>query len=331
MALSRVTSEWIRVLLHGRSADRPDVKEAVDVTRQRGHYVEVRVSWELGDMRRLAHEAVEDGVEILVAGGGDGTINEVVRGLFEATEFVNERPSLGILPLRTVNAFARSCRIPSDPRCAFELVCSTQPSPIDVIRSGNRVLVNIAAWGIGPAMDGATGSQATEGSRDWHSLNCLCRRTSPKPEQVRLSGPGFEWAGECVLLAIGNGRELGEGCALCPDALLDDGLIDLTVLPGIPGQEIAALCQAIRSRGIQGVEDLLIRARVPWLEIDFEKEQQIEFDGEPEIQDRFLFEVEERSLRVHLPEGMLLHRQPNRRTAEIKSFRESSRKPSGSL
>ena len=71
----------IRVILHGKAAGDPRVRAAVHAVRQAGHGVEVRVTWEAGDSTRLTTEAVAEAsggkIGCIVAGGGDGTINEV--------------------------------------------------------------------------------------------------------------------------------------------------------------------------------------------------------------------------------------------------------------
>ena len=326
MTVSRVSGKWVRILLHGRSADRPDFKESVHQARRSGHHVEVRLGWESGDMRRLACEAVEEGVEALVAGGGERTVNEVVSGLLKATDLVSERPSLGIMPLGTANAFARSCAIPSDPTRALNLVCSSKGVPIDVVRSEDRVVVNVAVGGIGPEV---TERVNVEFRNEFHGagffIACLNRWKALGPVRAGLCGPGFEWKGAFPILAIGNAREIAGGYALCPRALIDDGLMDLRILPEISEEETAELIQELLAHGPDAIERRVVQARVPWVEADFEDAHRIDLDGEPQIRNRFRFEVEPRSLRFHLPEGAPVLRPPAQRSAEIKSFREYAR------
>jgi diacylglycerol kinase family enzyme len=70
-----------RLILNGKSAQLPAVREAVFARRQAGDDIEVRVTWEQGDAARMAEQAGKAGVKRLIAGGGDGTVNEVVNGL----------------------------------------------------------------------------------------------------------------------------------------------------------------------------------------------------------------------------------------------------------
>jgi diacylglycerol kinase family enzyme len=74
----------IRIILHGKAAGNSGLRTAVHDLRQDGHSVEVRVTWEPGDTARMTAEAVSEAsrgnIDCIVAGGGDGTINEVLRG-----------------------------------------------------------------------------------------------------------------------------------------------------------------------------------------------------------------------------------------------------------
>jgi predicted polyphosphate/ATP-dependent NAD kinase len=71
------------LVLHGKAAGRPEIRQAVETIRQDGHRIDVRVTWEAGDTQRYAKEAVAQGVDTIVAGGGDGSLNEVVSGTLE--------------------------------------------------------------------------------------------------------------------------------------------------------------------------------------------------------------------------------------------------------
>jgi lipid kinase YegS len=136
-----------RLILNGKKADRPDVRAAVAAIRAAGHPLEVRVTWERGDAARLVAEAVADGVTRVIAGGGDGSVNEVAAGLVAIEPA--RRPDLGILPLGTANDFATACGIPSDPVAALQLAVEGRAVPADVGRCNEAVFVNVASGGFG--------------------------------------------------------------------------------------------------------------------------------------------------------------------------------------
>lgn len=113
----------IRIILNGKKAGLEPVRAAIYSARENGN-IEVRVTFEAGDVNRLVREACAEGCRRLVAGGGDGTVNEVVDAVLQLP--VAERPELAILPLGTANDFATACSIPSDPLAALKLAQSGQ-------------------------------------------------------------------------------------------------------------------------------------------------------------------------------------------------------------
>ena len=124
-----MTHKRMRMILNGKSAANSAVREAVHQIRERGYALEVRPTWEGGDAARLAVEALNDGLDTLIAAGGDGTVNEVVNGLMNASE--HPEIALGILPLGTANDFATGCGIPTDdPFAALLLAAEGQPTRI---------------------------------------------------------------------------------------------------------------------------------------------------------------------------------------------------------
>ena len=136
----------MRVILNGRAAQDQRLRTAVAQMRERGHRVEVRVTWEAGDARRFAAEAAQARIETIVAAGGDGTLHEVVNGVFDAHEPV--RCAIGVLPLGTANDFATACGIPTaDLLDALTLIAEGTPVPIDVGMLGERVFINVASGG----------------------------------------------------------------------------------------------------------------------------------------------------------------------------------------
>ncbi len=84
--MSTEQKRFMRIILNGKAAGNSELRTAVGALRDRGYRIDVGVTWEAGDAIRMAYNAVRDGVEIVVAAGGDGTINEVVNGVVESEE-----------------------------------------------------------------------------------------------------------------------------------------------------------------------------------------------------------------------------------------------------
>ena len=110
--------------------------------------------------------------------------------------------------------------------------------------------------------------------------------------------------GSFLVLAVGNGRQAGGGHRLFPEALLDDGLLDVRVLPKLPREELPEALRALLRDGLHGVRRALVGARLPWLEIQTDEPLQINLDGEPLTDTRFRFEILPRRLPMRLPAGL---------------------------
>ena len=142
----------IRIILHGKAASDARLRTAVGAVREDSQTVEVRVTWEPGDAARLTGEAVVDAgrgkINCIVAGGGDGTINEVFAAAHAAG--LPEGCSLGIIPLGTANDFSHSAGVPTgDVAAALRIAASAPPRWIDVGLLNGRLFANLVSGGFG--------------------------------------------------------------------------------------------------------------------------------------------------------------------------------------
>src|SRR3546814_3665789 len=96
-----------------------------------------------------------------------------------------------------------------------------------------------------------------------------------------MRGPDFAWEGNFIALGVGNGRQAGGGQALCPDALVDDGLLDVTVVPELSGEVGGTLATLLKEGREAALDQAAVRARLPWLEIEAEAPLVLNLDGEP--------------------------------------------------
>ncbi|MDH5823019.1 lipid kinase YegS [Luteimonas sp. RD2P54] len=297
-----------RLILNGKSAGDERVREAVHALRSRGVTLDVRVTWEQGDAARHVDEALADGVDALVAGGGDGTLSEIVAALAGRDESPDALPALALLPLGTANDFAVAADIPPDPMEALELALAEPARPIDLLRveAGGAVrwCANLASGGFGTSITVET----NEGLKKMlgglaYLLTGIARMGRIEPLQARIRGPGFAWEGGFIALGVGNGRQAGGGQALCPDALVDDGQLDLTVVPELEGEVAATLGRVISEGRAAALEQVAVRARLPWVEVEAREPIYLNLDGEPVEADRFRIECVPGRVRMHLPAG----------------------------
>jgi len=191
-----------------------------------------------GDARRLAAEAVTEGFDIVVAAGGDGTVNEVLNGIGDDPDGF-ERTCLAVLPLGTVNVFARELALPSKLPLAWKTILNGHETLIDLPSvecavNGSRRLwyfaqlagagldaraIELVQWELkkkfGPLAYVLAGLQALWGA----------------PSQITAVGASQAATGGLVL--IGNGRLYGGHFRIFPKADLRDGLLEVCVFPRV--------------------------------------------------------------------------------------------------
>lgn len=301
-----------RLILNGKSATDDALREAVATMRERGVALEVRVTWEHGDGARYVAEAIADGVDTVIAAGGDGSLSEVAAALADSDKPADELPSLGLVALGTANDFAGAAQIPADPAAALALVHDSVAQPVDLLRidggAAPRWCANLASGGFGTHVtrDTDDGLKKMLGGLAY-VITGIAQLGSVEPSRARISGSGpagtFEWQGDFIALGLGNGRQAGGGQLLCPDAIIDDGLIDITIVPPLDG-EVGGTVGTLLTEGRRAALDrVAVRAQLPWLVIEADEPLTLNLDGEPLESTRFRIECVARRVRMHLPAG----------------------------
>src|SRR5579871_6509481 len=180
-----------------------------------------------GEAQSLAAEAVRDGFKVVVAAGGDGTINEVVNGIGTSCT------ALGVLPLGTVNVFARELRIPRKIEAAWNVIEAGHMRTIDLAcaesNGKRRYFIQLAGVGFDARAVRAASWELKKKvgplSYVWAGLKTL----STPHVRIEVSANGNGSVGSGVAVLIGNGRYYGGEFALFPKARMDDGLLDVCV------------------------------------------------------------------------------------------------------
>lgn len=289
------------LILNGKGAGNEELRQAVTRLREEQITLYVRVTWEHGDAARYVEEAAQLGVGTVVAGGGDGTINEVAAALVQLP--AHNRPALGILPLGTANDFAMACNIPPSPELALQLAIKGRSVPIDLAKvNGERYFINMATGGFGTRITTETPEKlkAALGGVSYF-VHGLLRMDTLQADRCEIRGPDLRWAGEALVIGIGNGKQAGGGQELCPSALINDGLLQLRLL--IADELLPALVAALFN---DEESNSILSAALPWLEIDAPHEMTFNLDGEPLKGRHFRIEVLPQAIECRLPPNCAL-------------------------
>lgn len=200
---------------------------------------------------RLARQALRDGAELVVAVGGDGTLNEVVNGFFEEAQGPEERnrrsirpeAALGLIPRGTGGDFRKTLGLGTDLREAVRRLKGT-PRAVDVGlcqyishegKAEERYFINIASFGVSGAVD----REVNKGTGKWLGGSLAFQLASAKallgysdrPVTLSLDG-GAKEAMAITCVAVANGRFFGGGMQVAPAARPDDGRFQITVWRG---------------------------------------------------------------------------------------------------
>jgi lipid kinase YegS len=213
-----------------------------------------------------------------------------------------------VLPLGTANDFARSAGVPTrDLLTALRIAASAPRRWIDVGLVNGMFFVNLVSGGFGSRITVETDPNLKQRLGGLaYAITGISHFAELSENKGMFRAEGFSWEGHFLALAIGNGRQAGGGIALCPNALIDDGLLDLMILPAMDrAARLEAFSDLLR-KGAAGIRAKLVTKRCSWIEYESEHDLNVNLDGEPTVLKRFRVESRRRVLPVRLGESALL-------------------------
>ena len=295
----------IRIILNGKKAGQADVRTAIDVIRQEHKGVTVRPTYEYGDVERLLQEALAEGVQRVVIGGGDGSVNEIVDAMARVSR--QTRPELAILPLGTANDFATACRIPTNALKALRLAVSGSVTAIDIGKANKRHFINTATAGFGAQVTAETPVELKNFlGGGAYTLMGVMKAIHFTPYRGWLKTADLELTDGIIIGAVCNGRQAGGGQILAPNAYINDGLLDVITVSHFRVGDLAAVIEEIKR---PSRHNRFVRAfQTPSLESESEESIPVNLDGEPYGSKHIRFEVLPGAIHLVLPSGCPLIR-----------------------
>lgn len=211
----------------GRELFKKHLPDVLQKLEKAGYETSAHATTAEGDATEAARIAVERKYDIVVAAGGDGTLNEVVNGLAEQ----DYRPKLGVIPMGTTNDFARALHIPRDIPKAVDIIVRGDTIPVDIGRMNEKYFINIAGGGRITELTYEVPSKLkTMIGQLAYYLKGIEMLPSIKATPLTIEYDGKIFEGDAMLFLIGLTNSVGGFEKLAPDSSINDGLFSLLIL-----------------------------------------------------------------------------------------------------
>lgn len=271
---------------------------------------EALISTRPGELPGLVERAAADGARLVVAVGGDGTVNEVASGLLALRERGAEAPELAVLPRGTGTDFVRTFRIPTALDRAIAAIRDGRTRTIDAGRVEYRSWAGAddVGWFVNVASAGMSGAVARRANSTTKALGgkasflaaTLAVFARWQPSEVEVAVDGESRRGLCYDVLVANCRFLGGGMQMTPEADPDDGLFDVLVLGKITRTDLAlTLPRVYRGTHLPHPKAELLRGAV--VHVDAATPLPIQLDGEQPGTTPARFEIVPGALRLRVP------------------------------
>ena len=231
-----------------------------------------------GHATELAHQYARMSFDAVVAVGGDGTVNEVARGLKDT------KTALGILPMGSGNGFARHLNIPIRPQKALEMINHSEPINVDYGLANGRLFVSTCGTGFDAVVADNFAGSNKRGFMTYLQ-NTLKVAFSYQPQTYHIVGDGLDVTHKAFLITFANANQWGYEAMIAPKASVQDGKMDIMLMSSHAILGSASLALRLFTGSIDNSYFMdTIRAK----EITLEREEVAPFhiDGDPVEMDK---------------------------------------------
>lgn len=212
----------------GRGSGRAEV--AARALEQLGVSGEIRMTERAGHAHDLALDAAAAGADLVLAWGGDGTINEVARALVQREEAGAPMPALGIIPGGSGNGLSRELRIPFDPVLAIERALRASVRHIDVGELGDHLFFNVAGVGLDAHVAALVTTRAHHRGLLPYLTAAAADLIHYRPGEYVIDVEGATKQVTALVIACANSRQWGFGAQIAPGSNLEDGFIEFVIV-----------------------------------------------------------------------------------------------------
>lgn len=260
----------------GREVFKKELATVLERFEVAGYETSAHATTKAGDATKAAKIAVERGYDVIVAAGGDGTINEVINGIAEQPN----RPKLGIIPVGTTNDFARALNIPRNISKAVEVILNEITMPLDIGKVNDQYFMNIAGGGKLTELTYEVPSKLkTMIGQLAYYMKGIEMLPSIKPIRATIEYDGNVIEDEIMLFLVANTNSVGGFEKLAPDSSLDDGYFSLLILRKSNLADFIRIV-TLALRGAHLEDKLVIYKKAKHIKVTADEKMQLNMDGE---------------------------------------------------
>ncbi|MFB9860934.1 diacylglycerol kinase [Salinicoccus siamensis] len=260
----------------GREIFKKSLSEVLERFEVNGYITSTHATTQAGDATLAARKACEINFDLIIAAGGDGTVNEVVNGMAE----FDQRPALGIIPMGTVNDFANALHIPADLMEAVDTIIHGRGARIDIGLMNSKYFINIAGGGkiTEVSYEAPSKLKAIIGPLAYY-VKGIEMLPQIRSSNVRIEYDDNVFEGKVMLFLLGLTNSIGGFDKLVADAKLNDGKFTLIIVEEASLTEIGHIMTlATRGEHLKHPKVHLFKAEE--IDISSFEEVQLNLDGE---------------------------------------------------
>jgi diacylglycerol kinase (ATP) len=229
------------------------VEKIENILSDKGYKVNVAQTEKELDATKYCQNACKGEFDLIVSLGGDGTLHETINGMVDQ----KHRPLLGIIPLGTVNDFARALDIPLNAEKAVEVLRSDRSKEVDIGRFNDQYFVNIVAAGaLAEATYEVTPEQKTKFGPLAYIMEGMKTISRNSSYPLRIEYDGKVWEGHSFLFLAALTNSAGGFEKLSPEAKVNDGKIHCYVVPHVNMIRLASIVSAILRGELKNEKDV---------------------------------------------------------------------------
>lgn len=245
----------------------------------------------------LAKAAIKDNYEVIVAVGGDGTVNEISKAI------INTNVTLGIIPFGSGNGLARSLKIPLDAVKAINVLNKKNVDVIDSAKLNEHYFFNIAGSGFDAHISQCFAKNKTRGFIGYIKTT-FQELKKYVPQEYILKLDGIEYTRKAFIVSIANSSQYGNDAHIAPRADVKDGWLDVVIVKPIAWFMIPIVALRMFNKTAESSRYVeMFRAKI--IEIKREYEAAIHLDGEPRMEQKdMMIEILPLSLKVIVPQNV---------------------------